>query len=125
MPPHRRSRRLATLVARPTYQPPCHQPVALAALALVVLAPPLPPHYRRFVATVVIAVRVFDDPPPLAPPRHAAVAAPLGPTRQVYKARNKETGEIVALKRVRMDNEKEGVRACPSGTPHPGWRRVE
>jgi len=27
---------------------------------------------------------------------------------QVYKARNKETGEIVALKRVRMDNEKEG-----------------
>lgn len=30
--------------------------------------------------------------------------------RQVYKARNKETGEVVALKRVRMDNEKEGVR---------------
>ena len=29
--------------------------------------------------------------------------------RQVYKARNKETGEVVALKRVRMDNEKEGV----------------
>lgn len=27
---------------------------------------------------------------------------------QVYKARNKETGEIVALKRVRMDNEREG-----------------
>jgi len=27
---------------------------------------------------------------------------------QVYKARNKETGEVVALKRVRMDNEKEG-----------------
>jgi len=27
---------------------------------------------------------------------------------QVYKAKNKETGEIVALKRVRMDNEKEG-----------------
>ena len=52
-------------------------------------------------------------------------AAPLGPPRQVYKARNKETGEIVALKRVRMDNEKEGVRACPSCTPHPGWRRVE
>lgn len=31
-------------------------------------------------------------------------------SRQVYKARNKVTGEIVALKRVRMDNEKEGVR---------------
>jgi serine/threonine protein kinase len=29
---------------------------------------------------------------------------------KVYKARNKETGELVALKRVRMDNEKEGVR---------------
>uniref|UniRef100_A0A7S2CHM1 Protein kinase domain-containing protein n=1 Tax=Haptolina brevifila TaxID=156173 RepID=A0A7S2CHM1_9EUKA len=27
---------------------------------------------------------------------------------QVYKAKNKETGEVVALKRVRMDNEKEG-----------------
>lgn len=27
---------------------------------------------------------------------------------QVYKARSKETGQIVALKRVRMDNEKEG-----------------
>jgi cyclin-dependent kinase 12/13 len=27
---------------------------------------------------------------------------------QVYKARNKESGEVVALKRVRMDNEKEG-----------------
>ena len=33
------------------------------------------------------------------------------PRRQVYKARNKETGEVVALKRVRMDNEKEGVRS--------------
>ena len=31
-------------------------------------------------------------------------------SRQVYKAKNKDTGEIVALKRVRMDNEKEGVR---------------
>ena len=50
MPPHRRSRRLATLVARPTYQPPRHQPISLAALALVVLASPLPPLYRRFVA---------------------------------------------------------------------------
>ena len=27
---------------------------------------------------------------------------------QVYKAKDKETGEVVALKRVRMDNEKEG-----------------
>jgi len=31
-------------------------------------------------------------------------------SRQVYKAKSRETGEIVALKRVRMDNEKEGVR---------------
>jgi hypothetical protein len=29
--------------------------------------------------------------------------------RQVYKAKESETGEIVALKKVRMDNEKEGV----------------
>ena len=29
---------------------------------------------------------------------------------QVYMAREKATGEIVALKKVRMDNEKEGVR---------------
>lgn len=35
--------------------------------------------------------------------------------RQVYKARNRETGEIVALKRVRMDNEKEGVGTDKSG----------
>lgn len=44
----------------------------------------------------------------------AAVAPALPPppnlSRQVYKARDKVTGEIVALKRVRMDNEKEGVR---------------
>ena len=36
--------------------------------------------------------------------------APPNLSRQVYKARDKATGEIVALKRVRMDNEKEGVR---------------
>jgi hypothetical protein len=36
----------------------------------------------------------------------------------VYKAKCKETGRMVALKRVRMDNEKEGVR--PSAlSPHP------
>lgn len=29
--------------------------------------------------------------------------------RQVYQAKNKLTGEVVALKKVRMDNEKEGV----------------
>lgn len=51
--------------------------------------------------------------------------------RQVYKARNKETGEVVALKRVRMDNEKEGVsqrlararsrtRARARASPTPG-----
>lgn len=28
---------------------------------------------------------------------------------QVYMARDKSTGEIVALKKIRMDNEKEGV----------------
>lgn len=27
----------------------------------------------------------------------------------VYKAQNKQTGEIVALKRIRLDNEDEGV----------------
>ena len=32
------------------------------------------------------------------------------PRSQVYKARNKFTGDIVALKRIRMDNEREGVR---------------
>jgi len=37
---------------------------------------------------------------------------------QVYKAKNKETGEVVALKRVRMDNEKEGVCACACLPPH-------
>ena len=39
-----------------------------------------------------------------------SAAPPPNLSRQVYKARNKVTGEIVALKRVRMDNEKEGVR---------------
>lgn len=29
--------------------------------------------------------------------------------RQVFMAREKRTGEIVALKKIRMDNEKEGV----------------
>jgi cyclin-dependent kinase 12/13 len=29
--------------------------------------------------------------------------------RQVYMAKEKATGDIVALKKVRMDNEKEGV----------------
>lgn len=33
--------------------------------------------------------------------------------RQVYMAKEKATGDIVALKKVRMDNEKEGVRSCP------------
>jgi hypothetical protein len=37
---------------------------------------------------------------------------------QVFKARNKATGEIVALKRVRMDQEKEGVRILFSQPPH-------
>ena len=36
---------------------------------------------------------------------------------QVYKARNKDNGEVVALKRVRMDNEKEGVRTAPPLPP--------
>lgn len=30
--------------------------------------------------------------------------------RQVWKAKDTETNEIVALKKVRMDNEREGVR---------------
>ena len=29
--------------------------------------------------------------------------------REVYKARDRESGKIVALKKVRMENEKEGV----------------
>ena len=29
--------------------------------------------------------------------------------REVYKARDRETGKLVALKKVRMENEKEGV----------------
>ena len=40
------------------------------------------------------------------PSRHFVIATVQ--CRQVYKAKNKETGEVVALKRVRMDNEKEG-----------------
>jgi hypothetical protein len=31
--------------------------------------------------------------------------------REVHKARNKRTGEFVALKRILMHNEKEGVNA--------------
>jgi hypothetical protein len=38
--------------------------------------------------------------------RCASCASRLAP--QVYMAKNRETGEIVALKKVRMDNEKEG-----------------
>tara|TARA_B110001452_G_scaffold114443_1_gene94940 strand:- start:8271 stop:8642 length:372 start_codon:yes stop_codon:yes gene_type:complete len=39
----------------------------------------------------------------------------------VYKARDKETGKFVALKRVRMDNEKEGVsRFCRQGEREGG-----
>lgn len=34
--------------------------------------------------------------------------APISPS-QVYMARDLKTGEIVALKKIRMDNEKEGV----------------
>lgn len=33
--------------------------------------------------------------------------------REVFKARNRKTNQIVALKKVRMENEKEGV------SPHP------
>lgn len=29
--------------------------------------------------------------------------------REVYKARDRESGKLVALKKVRMENEKEGV----------------
>jgi hypothetical protein len=32
--------------------------------------------------------------------------------RQVYMAREIKTGEIVALKKIRMDNEREGVTFC-------------
>ena len=30
-------------------------------------------------------------------------------SREVHKARDRETGKLVALKKVRMENEKEGV----------------
>ena len=35
--------------------------------------------------------------------------------REVYKARDRETGKLVALKKVRMENEKEGVSSLLSG----------
>ena len=31
---------------------------------------------------------------------------------EVYKARDRESGKLVALKKVRMENEKEGVSGC-------------
>jgi hypothetical protein len=31
----------------------------------------------------------------------------------VFKARDKATDEIVALKKIKMDNEREGVMTCP------------
>jgi cyclin-dependent kinase 12/13 len=46
-----------------------------------------------------------------APVAHTAVRRRVAARvhrAQVYMARNRETGEIVALKKVRMDNEKEG-----------------
>lgn len=33
--------------------------------------------------------------------------------REVYKARDRESGKLVALKKVRMENEKEGVSLIP------------
>lgn len=33
--------------------------------------------------------------------------------REVYKARDRENGKLVALKKVRMENEKEGVSYHP------------
>ena len=64
------------------------------------------------------APRPLPEAAALAPaPSHAARSVALftpveqvgeGTYGQVYKAKNKETNEIVALKRVRMDNEKEG-----------------
>ena len=46
---------------------------------------------------------------------------PAEQAREVYKARNKETGEFVALKKVRMDNEKEGVsRSAAEGKGKEG-----
>ena len=38
-------------------------------------------------------------------------------SRQVYSAREKETGDVVALKKVRMDNEKEGVSGAQQHRP--------
>jgi hypothetical protein len=60
-----------------------------------------------------------------APPPHLLGDACLTPALlhlrqygQVYRATNKESGETVALKRVRMDNEKEGVSVSPTSTLH-------
>lgn len=39
--------------------------------------------------------------------------------REVFKARDRKTNRIVALKKVRMENEKEGVSCYCQDAPHP------
>ena len=42
----------------------------------------------------------------------------FGPAhREVYKARDRESGKLVALKKVRMENEKEGVSQEEASVP--------
>lgn len=62
-------------------------------------------------------------PPPLAPGLRKRPGEPLGcvcrPRREVFKAKHRQTGQKVALKKVLMENEKEGVSRrrgvpCPS-----------
>ena len=53
---------------------------------------------------------------------------------EVFKARDKSTGELVAVKRIKMENEKEGFRsrlferskssACSRQTNHDSWTSV-
>lgn len=38
----------------------------------------------------------------------------FSPCREVFKAKHRQTGKKVALKKVLMENEKEGVRTCSS-----------
>lgn len=56
-----------------------------------------------------------ESPSDMAQPQTLFVGP--GVNRQVYKAKDRQTQEFVALKRVRMDNEKEGVRFMRAQPP--------
>lgn len=71
----------------------------------------------------------FASPPPPTPPtllnRLALFNALLGfLCREVFKAKHRQTGKKVALKKVLMENEKEGVSECLGVRPtHLGGMR--